>query len=1263
MRAANFTWTSSDGQYTVTAENLDAGWHEIGYGNKYYEDTQILKVNKAGALAAFVADTKNLSGNSLMGVGGNSSRQILQIQGPMNSSDFAAMNSTDVARWETFTTIDLAQVTVSTAADVQSMNMGNAETIILPNSFTKAEVNEAGAAFAEANSNFGSCISLESETTPQVTTHYYYTPEGQSERIEIQESDVTNDDGTLTYTYSVDRTGTSSVSSAEEKYWYTYNNQNVEITETEYVNSRQTDQWGSVSYKITVTNADVTVTKETKYCNENGEFITDTWNVHPNANGEMIYGGTQAGWDPVIGNYFEGGTPVVSKDVYIYTDPSDNQSHTFATANVGDPLPTGINDDGNGNYSANVTLTNPQQCDANCELTYSYQDQNGETATISSNNYSDKKNIGDPITYIYSEDLTATVSTETTSADVTSTSVTAYVNTAGTLYKATELAFMYEGLVASNIETVVVSGNVTLDDITQTSNGADPIPNVTAGDGEPYEGEGTFTKTDVHPAFYLGNVGAPIKDLDLSSATIDKSVYLRTVSNNSALERIVFPDNLTRIPYACCYANGTSGNYKLKDIVFPQGLTSIGAYAFHGVAIKELFVTNKTTTIGWEAFGSCQQLEDLVFQAGLTDLSYSGYVFDSCTGLKHVIFPEGVTNIGNYIFNMCTSMESIHLPSSLRTIGDGAFHECHSIRTLVIPENVQSIGKSAFALCYIEDLFLMAEDVEHLPSIYSAGSDYSYSTSSFALNQLEGNNTSPQEYYDTYLTYTSDQMLELYRNIGHGGGNTITYIHFSPNVKAFIDANPFSNNPDYQKNDSEKEFLSDTYVFVDKEGNKWPSANSNHYGSSGRLDVRGNGEYNGDYPRCAYLGDPTNYQSTDPSAWNYSPYATSSLDEPSKLAWRQFVLRRGDAHDETVVIYKEYKDVWYTFCTPFDMTDEMLDVAFNENFNICEFDAVEVKDESIILHFNTIATSVYKDQNEVVYEDLGKDETDFHTFRLNGDTYTHVEVSAMPNTPTYAKDGNVENGVKVIEGFLALAYHPYMIHPNIGSMDPKRKAITGEYKDLKQIDNNTTLCSKTEFNTLSHAVKQTATYNGVSGDFYFIGNVDQATELVEAGKTRTVFSGDITPGNMVKTITGGENVTLGNKLIPQYAYFLGTAAGDTYPKYWKETAPNTRTSGGIWNTYSAIIISDQKIEKALGRTTNLQDNPIKSLEIDFSAFNPDEITAIEQIVEEARENNEPVQYLNIVYDFNGNIVKKGDTSLENLPGGMYIVNGKKYLVK
>ena len=348
------------------------------------------------------------------------------------------------------------------------------------------------------------------------------------------------------------------------------------------------------------------------------------------------------------------------------------------------------------------------------------------------------------------------------------------------------------------------------------------------------------------------------------------------------------------------------------------------------------------------------------------------------------------------------------------------------------------------------------------------------------------------------------------------------------------------------------------------------------------------------------------------------------------------------------------------------MTDEMLTIAFNESFNICEFNGVEVKENNIVLHFNEIATALYKDNDDVVYTDEDTNEVGHHVFKLGNDTYTHVGNAV---DETYAKDGDINNGVKTIKGYLALAYHPYMIHPNLrittdpndpGDNGMRKQAITGNYKKEQQISSSTELAKKDEYNTVSQAIVQSVTHDGVTGKFYFIGNVDQPTEIVEAGQTRTVFSGDINA--MVQTISPSSNVTLGNKLIPYKAYFLGTKSGDNFPKYWKETSNDQTRTTGLWTPYSAVIISDQVIETALGKNGAVSGG-VKSLEIDFSEFNPEDVTAIEQIVEEAKQNDVPVQYMNIVYDFGGNIVKKGDASLENLPEGMYIINGKKYLVK
>ena len=70
------------------------------------------------------------------------------------------------------------------------------------------------------------------------------------------------------------------------------------------------------------------------------------------------------------------------------------------------------------------------------------------------------------------------------------------------------------------------------------------------------------------------------------------------------------------------------------------------------------------------------------------------------------------------------------------------------------------------------------------------------------------------------------------------------------------------------------------------------------------------------------------------------------------------------------------------------------------------------------------------------------------------------------------------------------------------------------------------------------------------------------------------------------------------------------------------------------------------------------------------AFNEDfegellEVDEIKSIIEEAEKQGEvKVEYLDVVVNINGQIVRSGSTSLEGLPRGLYIVNGKKYFVK
>ena len=177
---------------------------------------------------------------------------------------------------------------------------------------------------------------------------------------------------------------------------------------------------------------------------------------------------------------------------------------------------------------------------------------------------------------------------------------------------------------------------------------------------------------------------------------------------------------------------------------------------------------------------------------------------------------------------------------------------------------------------------------------------------------------------------------------------------------------------------------------------------------------------------------------------------------------------------------------------------------------------------------------------------------------------------------------------------------------------------------------------------------------------------NQATEEAEYYRLLGVYNAAKGAHN-----TWLENAKKWKTYIPKNAYFLGRK-GTAYPKYYREIAenpadnqPSTR-QGGAWTQFTAIIIPNAAavngIEKELDGGVA---NNTKGLNM---VFNEDfegefDATEIKEIVAEAEEKGQKVEYMNIVYSINGEIVGRGSQSLSNLPQGMYIINGKKYLVK
>ncbi len=157
-----------------------------------------------------------------------------------------------------------------------------------------------------------------------------------------------------------------------------------------------------------------------------------------------------------------------------------------------------------------------------------------------------------------------------------------------------------------------------------------------------------------------------------------------------------------------------------------------------------------------------------------------------------------------------------------------------------------------------------------------------------------------------------------------------------------------------------------------------------------------------------------------------------------------------------------------------------------------------------------------------------------------------------------------------------------------------------------------------------------------------------------------------TPWTNYKKGEDGEYIFVGNytqQAIPQYAYFLGMKNGEV--KIFKEMAEadQNRTTG-IWKPYTSIIMIDASFDPDTNFWTCGNDGVNKaSMGYNAKFIDSAEEESTTGISEIMNSEKSQVAQDNLVRNINGQVVRRGTTSLEGLPKGLYIVNGKKYMVR
>lgn len=244
----------------------------------------------------------------------------------------------------------------------------------------------------------------------------------------------------------------------------------------------------------------------------------------------------------------------------------------------------------------------------------------------------------------------------------------------------------------------------------------------------------------------------------LTDVYIPKNVTIESsISNDgpfiwcSNIKNVVFEDGITSIPSELfSYCDGIEsiaipntvtsiGGYafykctNLETVAIPNTVTTIGGYAFAECTnIKEIVLPDSLTTIGIYAFNSCTNLKKINLPKSLTTLNYGAFrecdsiteifipknltinsslvelgPFDSCDGLKTVVFEDGITTIPNNLFAYCDGIECITIPNTVTKINGHAFYCCDNLKSVTIPNSVTSIGAYAFAQCQnLEDIVL-----------------------------------------------------------------------------------------------------------------------------------------------------------------------------------------------------------------------------------------------------------------------------------------------------------------------------------------------------------------------------------------------------------------------------------------------------------------------------------------------------------------------------------------------------------------------------
>lgn len=768
----------------------------------------------------------------------------------------------------------------------------------------------------------------------------------------------------------------------------------------------------------------------------------------------------------------------------------------------------------------------------------------------------------------------------------------------------------------------------------------------------------TIDKDIVKAILYPATANSVLTTLDLGAATCkdfsNETFAADGVNGTLALTNLTLP--LTNKTSVLSEKTGTKVDKMVvptqvlsrfnsvpTTVTIPEGYDRVGDEAFANSSITKVNFPNSLTLIGESAFLKCN-IASITLNEGLENIGKKAFMDTPLTALN---FPSTLQIIHDEAFRNCF-IYGLKFNAGLKFIGKGAFAlggEGKAETTLEIPASMRYIGAIAFGAREYQDVFFYGENAPLMP--FGTIKDWPAIASAFDGVTLMGNNGfnpekgeirddattgyanrenyKNQGVYFCMLHYPKDltdeqraaytDITRVYKTVDEG--HDFHYFKYD-DPYSYHEVGQEKTELKFGNYDASKRTslgFQDTYL-----GRQyiWPSQDAwrrSYVVNSLGYNWNGIDKYlptlsDKDLKVLAYAG----YKVADDThladeATGY--YKLDDLRMMAHMGTRQFVLVNDDVNvdkkpeEEPTYPINIKGGQWWTICVPFDMTKAQVDKVFGPGTHVCRFNKVErvvnseKKEKSIKLFFTN----------------------DVYIHKSTKDKEGHYTTSAR--TPVADDD------------IVIYAHESYMIYPTNNDADANSMYNISDY----------TLVTGSPLPTL---VKANEHFTGgaqqsASGDadwnkeYRFVGNYQTAVAVAASEQGN---SSEETVARDMKNVT-----------VPQYSYIYAQKKGTSKAQFWFYTGKEM-----LWGANKCVVQATARDGGKSDFNTYFGGNgSARAKELSFFGTD-DEVTGIENVEIIAGNENDT----QIVYNLNGQVV---NGNLNSLQKGIYIKNGKKFMVK